>query len=205
MTTFYIDQAAQPVIHALAKATLDSITMPQADRWYEYPVYFEIDAWPQLARELISENYEWPALQNLAAVPTSHDAALDDAQTELVTAQVKELLQQTAIDSLLPYWDMMCAVAARKWSLEQQERGEGAEPWAYASAFDAMWWTVRDVSDEKTTPGVKLIWRGMGLKEVIGFQDIDTEMIELLGECEKLNIAIPFSYATCDTILSATY
>lgn len=195
-----------PIVHALLKASRDSNTLPSEPRFYPYPVYFEPDAWPLIARELINEGYGWPALSKLAnvEVPTELVQTSDtiSSQIEQLTG---ELLEQTATDISFPYWDLLCAIAGRQWELEKLERGMSAEPWAYASIFDAMWWTTREIPDDQSTPGTKLIWRGMGLKEVIGFQDIDKEMTELLEETQKLHIPVPFDMQTCKKILEATY
>lgn len=197
---------AKAIVHALAKATQDSNTLPSAHKWYPYSVYFEIDAWPVLARELLRQGCDWPALQELAALPVPDDnTPIPDEITAQAEDVVTQLVTQTASDALLPYWDLLCAIAARKWELEKQERGSAAEPWAYASIMDAMWWTAREVPDDYRAPGVTFIWRGMGLKEVIGFQDIDKEMTELLEEAGKLEISVPLDAQTCQKILAATY
>lgn len=207
------DQPANPstsnvaqIIHALAKATQDSLAKPDEQQWYPYAVYFEVDSWPQLARELLRQTHNWPALHAFAELPIFGDEHHPtDEQSKHMERLILELIEQTQASTLLPYWEMMCAITAHKWELEKQTQGDAAEPWAYASIFDVMWQNISTAPAGQKIPGDSLLNRGAALRECIGFQDIDKEMIALLEEAAKLPISVPFDSKTCEIILSSTY
>lgn len=193
---------AAPIVHTLATASLQPLTEPE--RWLHFP----LESWPEVAQALVQEGYDWPALVSLATTVVEWEEKTYKVKNwDQILQLVTELVSQTKTDHEWPYWDIVCAIAVRKMYVCRKIDPEhyASTGTGLASTMNGLWNSSRYLTEAQETKGSKLIWRGMGLSELVGFQDIEAEMAPIIAEAEKLGPPIPFGLAACDIILEELY
>ncbi|MGW1991473.1 hypothetical protein [Embleya sp. NPDC001921] len=165
------------VIHSLATAPQGTV---------------EHDCRPEIANCLVGLGCRRPVVVDLAATAATSESSVDAMLTRLAEQSGRAPAGMPAP----AFWDTVCGVVARAWRLGMFDETQAMY------LMDGLWWQTRKL-DERACRGLGLIKAGMGLKELIPFQDIDPEATVLLMEADRLIPVESVDAALCKAVLEA--
>lgn len=175
---------------SLARVAQSLACGPQDVRQAGGPI-FEGDDGQAVAMALLRLGGGWSAVRELAAGPAAPGPV--EGIAARLAAQASDDMAGTAA---LPFWDTLCGFVGRSWRLGVDD-SVGA-----LYRMDSLWWTARDF-DRSTSQGLRLIWQGMGLKELSDHVDVTRDATALLDEADALLPADLRDSGLCVAVLEA--
>lgn len=175
---------------SLARVAQSLACGPQDVRQAGGPL-FEGDDGQAVAVALLRLGGDWPAVRELAAEPAA--PGLVEEMAVRLAAQARDDMADT---TALPFWDTLCGFVGRSWRLDVDD-SVGA-----LYRMDSLWWTARDF-DRSTSQGLRLIWQGMGLKELSDHIDVTRDATALLDAADALLPADLRDGGLCEAVLAA--